>query len=138
MIEKKKNLIHTIGGLSKLTGTKIVTIRYYEKIGLLPSPPRTENGYRSYTLNHLKILSFIINSRKLGFSLVEIKNLLKVSNKANISRNEVLNITKNHLNNIKSKILSLQKMEKSLNNLIKECPNSKISGCGIIDSLNTY
>ncbi|CAI3950781.1 DNA-binding transcriptional regulator [Commensalibacter communis] len=138
MVNKKNHLFYSIGDLSKSTGTKVVTIRYYEKIGLLPEPPRTEGGYRAYTKKHQEILFFIIRSRALGFSLIEIQNLLKLSENDILLNQDVLTITKNHLENIRSKISSLQKMEKSLKNLIKECPNGKISGCGIIDSLNNY
>ncbi|CAI3955179.1 DNA-binding transcriptional regulator [Commensalibacter communis] len=138
MVKKKNHLFYSIGDLSKSTGTKVVTIRYYEKIGLLPEPPRTEGGYRAYTKKHLEILFFIIRSRALGFSLIEIQNLLKLSENDILLNQDVLTITKNHLENIRSKISSLQKMETSLESLIKECPNGKISGCGIIDSLNNY
>ncbi|CAI3951592.1 DNA-binding transcriptional regulator [Commensalibacter communis] len=138
MVNKKNHLFYSIGDLSKSTGTKVVTIRYYEKIGLLPEPPRTEGGYRAYTKKHQETLFFIIRSRALGFSLIEIQNLLKLSENDILLNQDVLTITKNHLENIRSKISSLQKMETSLKNLIKECPNGKISGCGIIDSLNNY
>ena len=66
----------TIGTLSKATVCKVETIRYYERIGVLPSPPRTEGGHRAYGEKHLKRLNFVQRSRKLGFSLNEIADYL--------------------------------------------------------------
>ena len=66
----------TIGPLSEKTGCHIETIRYYERIGIMPSPPRTEGGHRVYREEHLKRLTFIRRSRELGFTLEEIRNLL--------------------------------------------------------------
>ena len=65
-----------IGELSQRTGVNIETVRYYEKIDLLPRPPRTEGGHRVYSGTHLKRLVFIRRSRELGFTLDEIRNLL--------------------------------------------------------------
>jgi MerR family mercuric resistance operon transcriptional regulator len=65
-----------IGGLSKLTGVKIETIRYYERQKLLVDPPRSEGGHRCYNEDHLKRLTFIRRSRQLGFSMEEIRELL--------------------------------------------------------------
>ena len=66
----------SIGGLAKKTGTKVQTIRYYEQIGLLPEPDRTEGGQRRYSNEQLDKLSFIRHSRQLGFSLEAIRELL--------------------------------------------------------------
>ncbi len=65
-----------IGALSTRTGVNIETIRYYEREGLLPHPPRTAGGHRSYSEDHLKRLTFIRRSRELGFSIAEIRGLL--------------------------------------------------------------
>ena len=68
----------TIGGLSKLTGVNIVTIRYYEQIKMLPVPPRTAGGRRVYDASHVRILAFMRRSRELGFSLDEIRALIRL------------------------------------------------------------
>ena len=68
----------TIGGLSELTAVNIETIRYYERIKMLPAPPRTSGGRRVYDANHLRILAFIRRSRELGFSLDEIRALIRL------------------------------------------------------------
>jgi MerR family transcriptional regulator, mercuric resistance operon regulatory protein len=68
----------TIGGLSKLTGVNVVTIRYYERIKMLSSPPRTAGGRRVYDTPHVRALAFIRRSRELGFSLDEIRALIRL------------------------------------------------------------
>ena len=68
----------TIGTLSKATGCKVETIRYYERIGVLPLPPRTEGGHRAYGEEHLKRLNFVQRSRELGFSLNEVRQMLRL------------------------------------------------------------
>lgn len=67
-----------IGELSKRTGVNIETIRYYERNGVLPKPPRTEGGHRAYDSAFVKRLSFIARARQLGFSLEEIRSLLSL------------------------------------------------------------
>src|SRR5258707_11737716 len=69
----------TIGQLGQATGTKVETIRYYEKIGLLPAPGRTTGNYRSYAAEHLQRLGFIRRARELGFSIEEVRELLKLA-----------------------------------------------------------
>src|SRR3546814_9819152 len=69
----------SIGDLAKATNTKVVTIRYYEKIGLLPAPDRTAGNYRSYSATHLGRLSFIRRARDLGFSIEQVRDLLGLS-----------------------------------------------------------
>jgi MerR family mercuric resistance operon transcriptional regulator len=66
----------TIGPLSEKTGCNIETIRYYERIGMMPKPPRTAGGHRVYREEHLKRLTFIRRSRELGFTLDQVRNLL--------------------------------------------------------------
>src|SRR2546425_12034684 len=68
-----------IGALSKHTGTNIETIRYYDRVGLLPASARSSGGYRLYGTNHLKRLNFIRRARVLGFSLAEVRKLLTLA-----------------------------------------------------------
>src|ERR1700720_740241 len=69
----------TIGDLAKATGTKVVTVRYYEQAGLLPAPPRTSGNYRTYGADHLNRLRFIRRCRDLGFTLDQVRDLLRLS-----------------------------------------------------------
>jgi MerR family mercuric resistance operon transcriptional regulator len=71
-----------IGGLSKHTGANIETIRYYERVGLLPAPTRSPGGYRLYGSDHLKRLNFIRRARALGFSIGEVRTLLRLADES--------------------------------------------------------
>jgi MerR family mercuric resistance operon transcriptional regulator len=87
----------TIGKLSDLTGVNIETIRYYEKIGMLPAPPRTESGRRIYGPEESRILAFIRRSRELGFPLNEVRALLRLRVSEKASCREVREIAAHHL-----------------------------------------
>src|SRR6266581_9662614 len=101
-----------IGELSKLTSVKIETIRYYERIKMLPLPPRTARGRRIYDLAHLRILAFIRRSRELGFSLDEIRALIRLGGPEKASCSQVRDIAAHHLDDIRAKITDLRKLER--------------------------
>jgi MerR family mercuric resistance operon transcriptional regulator len=111
----------SIGLLSTQTNCKIETIRYYEKIGIFPKPPRTEGGHRIYSENHLKRLVFIRRGRELGFSLEDIRALLKLIDGGGHTCQQVEAITLHHLGNIHQKILDLKKLEKILAKISSQC-----------------
>jgi DNA-binding transcriptional MerR regulator len=94
----------SIGDLARRTGTKIETIRYYERIGLLPTPARSRGNYRLYAPSHLERLSFIRRGRDLGFSLDEVRALLGLSDDRTQSCAEVDRIARLHLAEVKRKI----------------------------------
>ena len=73
-----------IGALSKHTGTNIETIRYYERVALLPAPARSSGGYRLYGTDHLKRLNFIRRARALGFSIGEVRTLLRLADEESV------------------------------------------------------
>ena len=93
-----------IGELSKRSGVNIETIRYYERVKLLSPPPRTASGRRVYDLTDLRILVFIRRSRELGFSLDEIRALLRLGGPEKASCREVREIAAHHLEDIRSKL----------------------------------
>jgi MerR family mercuric resistance operon transcriptional regulator len=125
----------TIGTLSKRTGCKIETIRYYERIGLLPSPLRTEGGYRLYDEVQVKRLTFIRRSRELGFTLQEVRELLGLVDGEHYSCDEVQARTLDHLADIKQKMADLRKLERVLKNMVAQCTGGKLPECPIIDAL---
>ena len=86
----------SIGDLAKATGTKVVTIRYYEQVGLLPEPTRTEGNYRAYSPEHLRRLRFIRRCRDLGFTLDQVRGLLRLSSQKDNACSEVDRITAQH------------------------------------------
>tara|TARA_R110001592_G_scaffold27763_5_gene102653 strand:- start:13393 stop:13791 length:399 start_codon:yes stop_codon:yes gene_type:complete len=125
----------TIGKLSSQTGVNIETIRYYEKEGILPAPPRTEGGHRLYSEEHLRRLTFVRRSRELGFSLNEIRTMLDMVDGGNLTCSEVKDVTVKHLENVRDKISDLQKLEKTLKAIASQCKGNKTPDCPIIDSL---
>src|SRR5256885_1369417 len=93
-----------IGTLSKHTGTNVETIRYYERVRLLPAPSRSAGGYRPYGTEHLKRLSFIRRASALGFSLEEVRTLLKLADERKRPCAEVRVVAEAHLDDVRAKI----------------------------------
>lgn len=90
--------------LARRTGCNLETIRYYEKIGLMPEPPRTASGYRIYDENHVARLRFILRGRKLGFSIEELRGLLSLVDRGTQTCAEVQAVTERHLADVRAKI----------------------------------
>lgn len=124
----------TIGKLSDHTGVKIETIRYYEKIGLMPPPPRNDGGHRIYDDAHKQRLRFIKRGRELGFSLENIRGLLGLEDKKP-SCAQVYDISTEHLGEIRKKIADLKKLEKSLSAMAQRCNRNESPDCAIIKGL---
>ncbi len=125
----------SIGELSQRTGVNIETIRYYEKIRLLPAPPRTGGGHRVYPDAHLKRLVFIRRSRELGFTLDEIRNLLGLV-EGGYACGEVRDAALAHLKNVRRKITDLRRMERTLAETAAQCEGGQAPDCPIVDVLS--
>jgi Cu(I)-responsive transcriptional regulator len=126
-----------IGDLAKATGTKAVTIRYYEQIGLLPAPARTEGNYRAYSQEHTRRLRFIRRCRDLGFPLDQIRGLLRLASQEDRACSEVDRITAQHLTEIEQKIADLKRLAEELRRLSACCHgNGIIADCRIIEALS--
>ena len=125
----------TIGGLSKQTECNIETIRYYERIGILPEPPRTSGGHRIYDDDHLKRLTFVRRSRELGFTLEEIRQLLGLVDGGDYTCAEVKVITVEHLDDVRQKIKDLRRLERILKEMASQCEDDTVPDCPIIDAL---
>ena len=124
-----------IGALSKHTGTNVETIRYYERVRLLPAPARSAGGYRLYGPAHLKRLSFIRRARALGFSLEEVRTLLTLADERRRPCAEVRVVAEAHLNDIRAKIGDLKAMERVLKETVARCAKGTGSHCPVIDAL---
>ena len=124
-----------IGELSNKTGVHIETIRYYERLKLIPEPGRSEAGHRVYNEQHVKRLSFIRRCRNLDFSLKEIRFLLQAAEAENPSCQDVEIFSGKHLSLIQAKIKDLRAMEKTMKNLLSECQGNRTPGCPLIDVL---
>jgi Cu(I)-responsive transcriptional regulator len=124
-----------IGDLARRTGTKVETIRYYERIGLLPAPGRTGGNYRAYDAAHLGRLSFIRRARDLGFPLDRIRELLGLADEPNRSCEAVDAIARQHLAEIERKIADLSALRDELTDVIGRCRHGTIADCRIIETL---
>ena len=125
-----------IGELSRQTLCNIETIRYYERIGLLPKPQR-QGRYRRYDGNDISRLKFVRRSRELGFSLDEVRALLALS--ADTEREtcaEVRQLAAGHLADVRAKIADLRAMEHVLADAVRRCDAGEPPGCPIIDALS--
>lgn len=126
----------TIGTLARKTGAKVETIRFYEKIGLLPPPGRTEGNYRSYEPAHLNRLSFIRRARDLGFSLEQIRALLALSDDGTRPCEAVDEIARRHLIEVDRKIADLSALRQELDRMLAQCGCGTVSECRIIETLS--
>lgn len=125
-----------IGELSKLTGVKIETIRYYEQQKLLADPPRTEGGHRCYNEDHLKRLTFIRRARQLGFTMEEIRELLILVEGGMYTCGEVKALTMEHAKSVREKINDLIRMEATLLDISSRCSGDAVPECPILDALS--
>ena len=125
-----------IGQLSRLSGVNIETIRYYERIGMLPRPPRTASGRRVYDLTHLRVLAFLRRARELGFSMDEIRALIRLGGSEDATCGEVREIATKHLEDIRAKLDDLQKLERLLADTVARCTGETVPECAVLEVLD--
>ncbi len=123
------------GQLATRTGCNIETIRYYEKVGLLPDPPRTEKGYRVYEHKHEQTLRFIIRSRELGFTIEQIRGLLSLVDGGDYTCTEIRDQTEAHLAAVRDRIVDLKKLEATLVETVAACNGGNTPNCPVVDAL---
>jgi MerR family transcriptional regulator, mercuric resistance operon regulatory protein len=127
----------SIGELSRRAAVNIETIRYYERIELLPAPPRTASGRRVYGPAETRTLVFIRRSRELGFTLNEIRALLALSAKNGQGTcAEVRELAAGHLGEVRAKIADLRAMERVLADAVRRCDAGEAPGCPLIETLS--
>lgn len=125
----------SIGDLARATGVAVETIRYYERIGLLPAPPRTAGNYRSYGDGHRRRLSFIRRSRDLGFTVEQVRTLLELADRTDHDCHAVDSLARRHLDDVERKIADLTALRSELHDLIDHCGRSTVADCRIIQAL---
>ena len=125
-----------IGKISRLSGVNIETIRYYERIKMLSAPPRTASGRRVYGAHEVRILAFIRRSRELGFSLDEIRALMRLGGPEKASCREVRKIAAHHLEDIRDKLSDLKKLERVLAKTVAQCSGKMVPNCPVLDVLD--
>ncbi len=124
-----------IGALAEATGVKVPTIRYYEAIGLLPPPERTESNRRHYGKATVRRLRFIRHARELGFEVDAIRQLLDLSDQPDRPCREVDAIAQRHLADIESRIVRLRALKTEVSRMIKQCAQGTVADCRVIDAL---
>ena len=124
-----------IGVLSQRSAVNIETIRYYERIGLVPKPPRSGGGYRRYGVPDVERLTFIRRVRDLGFSLEEVRRLLGLADRKSSSCRRVHEIAAGHLAEVHAKIADLSRMEKVLADMVKTCARGTMPECPLLATL---
>lgn len=125
----------SIGQLSEKTGIKVPTIRFYEQIGLIAEPPRTEGNQRRYGQAVVDRLNFIRNARELGFEVEHIRELLAMAAEPQASCHQADSIAMNHLREVDQRIARLQAMREELSRMVEECGHGHICDCRIISVL---
>lgn len=127
---------YKIGEIAKKTGCRVVTVRYYEKEGLLPPPERTEGNYRLYSEEDLERLKFIMHCRKHGMNLSEVKALLAYRENPAPKCAWVRDLIGRHIDNIEEQIASLNHLKEHLEALRSRCTgDSTGDACAIMKSL---
>jgi MerR family mercuric resistance operon transcriptional regulator len=126
----------SIGRLSRLTGVNIETVRYYERIEMLPAPPRTEGGRRVYGSSQARTLSFIRRARELGFTLAEVRTLLDLADTSQRSCADVAVVASAHLAAVRLKLTDLARLEGILAGTLAKCAGDLSPECPVIDMLD--
>lgn len=135
MLEKQGTKWLMRAELAKRTSCNLETIRYYEKVGLMPEPPRSGAGYRLYGDSHVRRLKFILRARELGFSIEDIQGLLGLVDGGHQTCAQVKERTENHLAGVRAKIADLKRIEKVLFDTASKCSGRKIPECPMLDAL---
>lgn len=125
----------TIGRLAKATGTKVETVRWYEKVGLIDPPQRTNANYRAYAASDLARLSFIRRARNLGFSLDQVRALIEISDQRDRDCGTIDALASEHLEEIDRKIADLSALRRELAEVVASCRGGSVAECRILDAL---
>lgn len=130
--------MYTIGELSRRTGVKVPTIRYYEQMGLLSAPDRTEGNQRRYERAELDRLTFIRHARDLGFPIEAIRELLSLSRHPDEPCERADAIAREQLIEVRDKIARLRKLESELDRIVGHCDHHTVGDCYVIRALSDH
>ena len=130
-----ERLRYSIGEMARASGTKVPTIRYYEKIGLIPEAPRNAGNQRIYGPEHLQRLNFIRHARDLGVDIDSIRALLDMSSTPQASCHAADSIARAHLGMVRDRIAQLKLLECELERMVSECSHGKLCDCRVIEIL---
>lgn len=130
--------MYAIGDLSKRTGVKVPTIRYYEQMGLLDAPERSEGNQRRYERTHLERLAFVRHARDLGLTIDAIRELITLSQHRQAPCTDADRIAADHLATVRDKIARLKKLEHELERIVSHCDGHSIEDCYVIRALSDH
>lgn len=133
-----KNSQLSIGQLARETGCKVQTIRWYEEVGLMPTPARTPGNQRIYGREHADRLAFIRHARELGFPLEDVREMLAMSDQPGASCSAVDSVARRHLGQVRGRIERLKGLESELERMIEHCRGGKVAECRIIEVLSDH
>jgi Hg(II)-responsive transcriptional regulator len=125
-----------IGTAAEQAGVNVQTLRYYERRGLLPRPPRRTSGYREFPDDAVRVVRFVKRAQDLGFTLAEIEELLRLRNDKRRDRGRIRTVAGKRVRDIDRKIAELQAMKKALSHLIHCCEEGTTLECPIIEALD--
>ena len=125
----------SIGDLARHAACRVETVRYYEREGLMPNPPRTRGGHRIYDSDHMKRLTFIRRARELGFTLDQVRGLLGLADSGDFACADVKAMTLAHRNDVRQKLADLKRLDTALADLAGRCQASQGQDCAIFDAL---
>jgi len=128
----------SIGEMSRRTSVKVPTIRYYEQMGLISAPERSEGNQRRYSQSELQRLSFIKHARDLGLTIDAIRELIELSDRPNEPCAFADEIAAQHLGSVQKKIKQLKKLEKELKRIVSSCDGNTIENCYVIQALANH
>ena len=127
-----------IGEMARKAGSNSETVRYYERIGLLPRPGRTDSNYRDYSPEDVERLSFIRHARGLGFELADIRSLIDLAEHPDRDCGEADAIASRHLEAVEAKLVQLERLRSELGQMISQCRGGSVSSCRILKVLSDH
>lgn len=130
--------MYAIGELSRRAGVKVPTIRYYEQMGLIAAPDRSEGNQRRYERADLERLTFIRHARDLGFPIEAIRELLALSRHPDEPCARADHIAREQLVEVREKIARLQKLEQELARIVSHCGSHTVGDCYVIRALSDH
>lgn len=127
-----------IGELARRAGSTSETVRYYERIGLLPPPDRTDGNYRDYSMRDAERLAFIRHARGLGFELSDVRSLIDLAEDPARGCSEIDAIASRHLAEVEAKIEKLHRLRQELGRMIGQCRGGRVASCSILEALSDH
>jgi DNA-binding transcriptional MerR regulator len=133
-----RTLDYSIGELASETGVKVPTIRYYEGIGLLPAPPRTEGNQRRYDAEALERLRFIAHARAMGFPMEELRVLLRIAGHRDAPCEDIDALVRARLTEVEDRILKLTALRTELTGMLQSHQHGTVADCRVVEVLSDH